>query len=180
MTHEINKENIFEFLKEVSIVEEVSNRETLEIKENDKNAKFKKLSLTTLNESSQYWLLNTEASSFQPQGKKVEKIILELREDRVLNIILLELKSESVNQTDVEKKFKNSLSWVYLLLNLVHQQQKIRVFGILIAQKDVKWNMKSTLKLFSSTSIRYIKRSFYTSQNEVELEINTLLNKDIK
>ena len=175
MTHEIDRLNIFDFLKEAFIVEEISNREHLEIREKEKNAKFEKLILTNLNKHSKYWLINTEAHTFQPQGKKVEKIILELTEDKILNIILIELKSEKVNQTDIDNKFKNSLSWVYILLNLVHQKQKIKVFGILVAQKEVNWNLKSTLKLFSSTAIRYIKRSFYTTENRLTLEIQQLI-----
>ena len=179
MTHEIKKENIFNFLKAQSIVEEVSSNENIEILEQDKNANLKKVILTHLNVTSDYWILNSESKTFlEMQGKKVEKVILEQTQEGILNIIMVELKSEKVgNQNKILEKFKNSLSWVYLLLNLLNgkENQKIKVFGILVAQEDKKWNEKSTLKIFNSTSIRYNKSSFYTTENEFETEINRLL-----
>lgn len=179
MIHKIKKENIFNFLKAQSIIEELSSSDTIEIDENSKEAHLKKVILTNLNLNSNYWILNTESKTFlEMQGKKVEKVILEQKQDGILNIIMVELKSEKVgNQNKILEKFKNSLSWVYLLLNLLNgkENQKIKVFGILIAQEDKKWNEKSTLKIFSSTSIRYNKRSFYTEKSELRIEINRLL-----
>jgi len=179
MIHKIKKENIFNFLKAQSIIEELSSSDTIEIDENSKEAHLKKVILTNLNLNSNYWILNTESKTFlEMQGKKVEKVILEQNQDGILNIIMVELKSEKVgNQNKILEKFKNSLSWVYLLLNLLNgkENQKIKVFGILIAQEDKKWNEKSTLKIFSSTSIRYNKRSFYTEKSELRIEINRLL-----
>jgi hypothetical protein len=179
MIHEIKKENIFNFLKAQSIIEELSSGDNIEINENSKEAHLKKVILTNLNLNSNYWILNTESKTFlEMQGKKVEKVILEQSQDGILNIIMVELKSEKVgNQNKILEKFKNSLSWVYLLLNLLNgkENQKIKVFGILVAQEDKKWNEKSTLKIFSSTSIRYNKRSFYTKESELKIEINRLL-----
>jgi len=179
MTHEIRKENIFNFLKEELIIEEINSHENIEILEQDKKAHLKKVTLSHLSKTSNYWVLNSESKTFlEMQGRKVEKIVLELTEDEVLNIIMVELKSQKVgNQNKILEKFKNSLSWVYLLLNLLNgkQEQKIRVFGILVAQEDKKWNEKSSLNLFSSTSIRYIKRSFYTTESEFTIEIQKLI-----
>lgn len=178
MTHNISKENIFNFLKAQSIIEEISNKENIEINETDKNAKLKRVTITNLNQNSKYWVLNTEANTFQPQGKKVEKIILEQTENNILNIILIELKSNKINQSDIIEKFTNSLNWLYILVNLLHnkQNQKIKVFGILISQNEtIKWNETSTLRVLSSTSIRYIKRAFYTSLKENNLTLQELL-----
>jgi len=175
MTHEINKEKIFKFLKEKSIIKEVATDKDIIVEENSKGAKLKKVTFSSLNKSSKYWIFNTE-SAFQPQGRKVEKIILEQQEDGILNIIMIELKSEKVgNQNKILEKFKNSLSWIYILLNLLDgkQGQKIRVFGILISQDNsIEWKKKDKLNLFSSTSIRYVKRSFYTTDSEMNMKIN--------
>jgi len=177
MTHNIKKSHIFTFLKEKEIVEEIYS-DTIEILERDKEANLQKVILTNLNSNSQYWVLNSESKTFlEMQGRKVEKIILEQTNEGYLNIIMVELKSKKVgNQNKILEKFRNSLSWVYLLLNILDgkQRQKIRVFGILVAQEDKRWNSKESLKLFSSTSIRYIKRSFYTEKNEFEIDINKL------
>ena len=176
MTHEISKSNIFEFLKEESIVEEIMD-DKIEIYETEKNAKLKKVTLTSLNQKSKYWTINTESKLLSPEGKKVEKVIFEQMDSGILNVIMVELKSGNVsNQSRVLSKFSNSLSWVYLLLNLLHEKQKIHVFGILISQdSSCLWNEKSKLRIFSSTSIRYIKRSFYTTDNEFVLDIGRVL-----
>jgi len=159
MIHELNKLNIFEFLKEESIVEEIID-DTIEIYETDKGARLEKVLLTSLNKKSKYWTINTESKLLNPEGKKVEKVIIEQTDGDILNIIMIELKSGNVsNQSKVLGKFSNSLSWVYLLLNLLHEKQKIQVFGILISQDNsCIWNEKSKLNIFSSTAIRYIKR----------------------
>ena len=181
MTHEIKKDNIFNFLKAESIIEEIIDNK-IEVYETDKGAKLKRVILTSLNKNSRYWTVDMEANSFQVQGKKVEKVILEQIKDGVLNIILVELKSGNVsNQTKILEKFKNSLSWVYLLLNLVHKEQTIKVFGILVSQdKSCKWEKRDKLNLFSSTSISYIKRSFYTDKDELTIDIENLILEKVK
>jgi len=72
---------------------------------------------------------------------------------------------------------ENSLTLIYILLNLLDgkDNQKINVFGILVAQEDKKWNEKSTLNILSSTSIRYKEKSFYTQNIEIDIPINELL-----
>ncbi len=110
MIHNISKENIFDFLKGQSIIEEISNVDSIEIEETKENAKLKRVTISNLNKNSRYWVLNTEADSFQPQGNKVEKIILEETREKILNIFLIELKSGRVRESDVIKKFKNSLT----------------------------------------------------------------------
>lgn len=37
------------------------------------------------------------------------------------------------------------------------------------------WNEKSTLKIFSSTAIRYIKRSFFTDNSEFEIRFSDII-----
>ena len=63
-----------------------------------------------------------------------------------------------------------------ILLNLLDGKErgKIRVFGVLISQEKIDWNEKSTLNILSSTSIRYIKRSFYTSKSSIVINIDRL------
>ena len=179
MIYEINKKDIFQFLKEESIIEEI-NDNIIEVYETEENAKLKKVILTSLNNNSKYWTIDTESKILSPEGKKVEKVIFEQRNDGILNIIMIELISGNVsNHTKIIDKFLNSLSWTYLLLNLLHEKQNIQVFGILISQ-DSKciWNEISTLNIFSSTSIRYTKRSFFTQNSEIEIEYQELI-KDI-
>jgi len=178
MIHNISKENIFDFLKGQSIIEEISNVDSIEIKETKENAKLKKVTISNLNRNSRYWVLNTEADSFQPQGNKVEKIILEETREKILNIFLIELKSGRIRESDVIKKFKNSLTWLYFLLNLLKtkENQKIQVYGILVSHNEsIKWNDKSTLNILSSTSIRYKKKSFYTPDTSIDIPISDLL-----
>jgi len=177
MTHSLDKENIFNFFKAQSFIQEIGSS-SIEIEEKSKNAKLKKVILTSLNSSSKYWLVDTESNAFQLQGKKVENIVLEHTSDNILNIIMIELKSEKIgNQNKILEKFKNSLTLIYILLNLLDgkDNQKINVFGILVAQEDKKWNEKSTLNILSSTSIRYKKKSFYTQNIEIDIPINELL-----
>jgi len=170
MNHSLNKQNIFDYFKAESFIKEMSNNKII-IEENKPEATLKKVTLHSLNQNSRYWILDTESNAFQLQGKKVENIILEQTHENVLNIIMVELKSTRVNESEVLNKFKNSLSFVYILLHLLEGKanQKINVFGILVAQKEMSWNEKSTLKLFSSTAIRYTKRSFFTQEGEIEM-----------
>jgi len=177
MTNSLDKENIFNFFKAQSFIQEIGSS-SIEIEEKSKNAKLKKVTLRSLNSSSKYWLVDTESNAFQLQGRKVENIVLEHTSDNILNIIMIELKSENIgNQNKILEKFKNSLSLIYILLNLLDgkNNQKINVFGILIAQEDKKWNEKSTLNILSSTSIRYKKKSFYTKSSETIISIDKLL-----
>jgi len=177
MTHSLDKENIFNFFKAQSFIQEIGSS-SIEIEEKSKNAKLKKVTLTSLNSNSKYWLVDTESNAFQLQGRKVENIVLEHTSDNILNIIMIELKSEKIgNQNKILEKFKNSLTLIYILLNLLDgkDNQKINVFGILIAQENKKWNEKSTLNILSSTSIRYKKKSFYTKGSEIIISIDKLL-----
>ena len=177
MIHKIQKKYIFNFLREEKIIEEVLNQDSIEIFETERNATLKKVAITNLNQNSKYWTLNLEANSFQPQGNKVEKVIFEQNED-ILNIILVELKSGNVsNESRVIKKFKNSLTWTYILLNLLNseQHQNIKVFAILVAQEDKNWNKKDTLNILSSTRIKYTKRSFFTTENEMYINYQELI-----
>lgn len=105
----------------------------------------KNVTISSLNHNSQYWLVDTESNAFQVQGKL--------------------------------EKFKNSLSFIYILLHLLDGKanQEINIFGILAAQKEMNWNEKSTLNIFSSTSIRYIKRSFFTQNSEIEIDFSDII-----
>jgi len=174
----VKKENIFNFLKAQNIVISINPKSTIEIKEykNIGIDKLQKVTLTNLNPNSRYWILNPETTEFlSPHGKKVENIIIEEDENSLINIFLIEMKSWSVIESDILKKFKISLSWVYLLLNLLdHSKQEIKVYGILFAQKDLNWNRKDTLNILSSTSIRYIRKSFFTTSTTIEIEYNNL------
>ena len=177
MIHKICKKNIFDFLGEQKIIEKILVKNDIEIFETDNNAKLQKVTITNLNQNSKYWTLNLEANSFQPQGNKVEKVIFEQNED-ILNIILVELKSGNVsNESRVIKKFKNSLTWTYILLNLLNneQHQNIKVFAILVAQEDKNWNKKETLNILSSTKIKYTKRSFFTTENKIDIDYQDLI-----
>lgn len=185
--HNIKKENIFDFLKAESIIEEISSEGIIEIVE-DKNindGKLSKVTIKDLNISSKYWLLDSENGTFfEPQSKKVENVILEQTADGVLNIILVEMKSTKISRKDelkIVEKFEKSLTWTYLFLNLLNgkQNQKIKVYGILVAQKNKNWNTKDNLNIFSSTTIRYIKRSFYTPNSEVEISLNDILKSKV-
>lgn len=176
MNHNLDKQNIFNFFKAESFIQEINNDELI-IKETKKEAKLKEVKISSLNPHSKYWLLDTESNAFQLQGNKVENIILEQREDGVLNIVMIELKSARVRENEVLNKFKNSLSFVYILLHLLEgkSEQKINVFGILMAQKEMQWNQISNLNIFSSTAIRYTKRSFFTTEPQITLNYNDLI-----
>jgi len=182
MSHNINKQNIFDFLKAESIVIEIAQDSDIEICESSNDITsscLQKVILTTLNNNSTYWKINPETTTFlQSKNKKVESIILEHTNDDTLNIILLEMKSKTVKPSDIKEKFKNSLSWVYVLLNLLDgkENQKIKVYGILVAQKNKNWNENDTLNILSSTSIRYKKKSFYTTNTSIDIPINNLLS----
>lgn len=177
MTHNIKKTNLFNFLKSESVIEEI-NTNTISIREDKNTATLKKVIISNFNNTSTYWIMNPETKTFlQPNSKKVDGIILEHTSDGNLNIVLIELKSTSVTPSEIIEKFEKSLSWVYLLLNLLDgkEDQKIKVFGILVAQKNKNWNTKGNLQIFNSTSIRYIKRSFFTSLNEYSTTYNSLI-----
>jgi len=182
MSHIVNKQNIFDFLKSKSIIIEISSASDINISE-DKNIgtdRLQKVNLTNLNSTSKYWQLNPETTTFlQPKGKKVESIVIELMADNNLNIFLIEMKSKCIRRStinDIEEKFSISISWIYLLLNLLNHEinQNIKVFGILVAQKNMNWNSRETLNILSSTSIRYKKKSFFTEDTEYTIDINNL------
>jgi len=178
MTQNLNKQNIFDFFKAQSFVESVSGNSVI-IDENEANALLTQVVLYNLIETSQYWVIDTESNAFQLQGNKVEKIILEQRADGVLNIVMVELKSQRVRESEVFKKFKKSLEFVYILLHLLEGKanQSINVFGILVAQKDMQWNIVQNLNIFGSTSIRYVKRSFFTQESTLALEYQDIIAK---
>ena len=91
------------------------------------------------------------------------------------------MKSTKVSEIKVLEKFEKSLTWTYLFLNLLNgkENQKIKVYGILVAQKRKNWNSKETLNILSSTAIRYIKRSFFTPNKEVEIKLNEILESSV-
>ena len=176
MTHKLDRENIFNFFKSESFIAEI-NEDNIMIEESKESATLKKVIITSLNKSSKYWLVDTESNAFQLQGKKVENIILEQTSDDVLNIIMIELKSGRVRDSEVQNKFKNSLTFIYILLHLLRgkENQKINVFGILVAQVEKNWNEKHRLNILSSTSIRYRKKSFFTEDVEFSIAIDKLI-----
>jgi len=183
MNHILNKQNVFNFLKSESIIIEISSTSNIEILE-DKNIgtnKLQKVKLVGLKNTSRYWQLNPETSTYlQPNGKKVESIIIEQTNNNTLNIFLIEMKSKKINRkiiNEIEEKFLISFSWTYLLLNLLNhnKNQNIKLFGILVAQNDMGWNSHETLNILSSTSIRYKKKSFYTINTECSITMDELL-----
>ena len=176
MTHRLDRENIFNFFKAESFIAEI-NEDNIIIKESRESATLKKLIITSLDKSSKYWLVDTESNAFQLQGKKVENIILEQTTDDILNIIMVELKSGRVRDSEVQNKFKNSLAFVYILLHLLRgkDNQKINVFGILVAQVEKNWNEKHKLNILSSTSIRYMRKSFFTEDSKFSISFNELI-----
>ncbi len=176
MTQNLNKQYIFDFFKAQFFVENI-NDDSIIIEENEDNATLKQVFIHNLVESSSYWVIDTESNAFQLQGNKVEKIILEQRVDGILNIVMVELKSQRVRESEVFKKFKKSLEFVYILLHLLEGKanQSINVFGILVAQKEMQWNQKATLNIFSATEIDYTRRSFYTQEKQIELNYQDII-----
>jgi hypothetical protein len=182
--HSIKKENIFHFLKAESIIEDMTASNSIEIVEtlNIGTNNLSKVTIKDLNPTSKYWRMDSENGTFfEPNSKKVENVILEQTQDGVLNIILIEMKSTTVSEVKVLEKFEKSLTWTYLFLNLLSgkQNQKIKVYGILVAQKNKNWNTKETLNILSSTAIRYTKRSFYTPNSEVEIKLDDILKPEV-
>jgi hypothetical protein len=55
--------------------------------------------------------------------------------------------------------------------------QAINVFGVLVAQKDMRWNVVDNLNIFSFTSICHTKRSFFTQEAKIELEYQDIIAK---
>jgi hypothetical protein len=108
MIHNLDKQNIFNFFKAQSFIQEISSNK-IEIEEHNKEAKLRKVIIKSLNDKSKYWLIDTESNAFQLQGRKVENIILEQTADNILNIIMIELKSKQVgNQNKILEKFNSS------------------------------------------------------------------------
>lgn len=181
MIHKIKKDNIFNFLKSESIVKLIN--DDFILIEESKNEVFTgclcNVKIENLNATSNYWQLNPETLSFlELNGKKVDGVIIEEKQNGTLNISLIELKSKTVTPSDIIEKFEKTLSCVYLLLNLLNGKEdtRIRVFGILIAQKNKTWNEKEDLNILSSTSIRYIKRAFHTTNTSDVFQYNDLVN----
>lgn len=179
MTHKIHKQPIFDFFKSSSFIQQVSENEvTIEEPQNRTYPqRLEEVTIANLTSSSQYWIVDTESKAFQLQGNKVERIILEHTAENILNIVMVEMKSK--NETGTRKKFKNSLEFVYILLHLLEGKanQKINVFGILVAREDKQWNGKEFLNIFSSTEIYYTKRSFFTQETEMTIEYQDLVAK---
>ncbi len=178
MTHKIKKQNIFNFLKAQGIIKEIKNN--TQILETSKDSNLKELNILNLNKSSNYWQFQTENNTFlEPKTKKVDGIIIEETSEKKLRIVLIELKSKKFIESEIIEKFEQSLSWIYLLLNLLKdkENQDIELFGILVAQTDKKWNLKSDLNIFNSTSIRYIKRSFFTTNSSLDVNYDDLIKK---
>ena len=177
MKHSIEKNNIFKFLKAESIVKSIDCSQPIEIIETKNTSSgSKSVKIQNLNCDSKYWLLNPENNTFiESKKKKVERILLEEANEQ-LNIFLIEMKSTRVNKADVEEKFKYSLSWIYILLNLLNHSEKrnIKVYGIIVAQKKLNWNENDTLNILSSTSIRYKKKSFYTNNSIYTINFNEM------
>lgn len=178
MTHKIKKQNIFNFLKAQGIIKEIKN--TTKIFETTADSSLKELNILNLNKSSNYWQFQTENNTFlEPKTKKVDGVIIEETSEKILRIVLIELKSKKIIEHEVIEKFEQSLSWIYLLLNLLYgkENKEIEIFGILAAQKNKNWNTKSDLYILNSTSIRYIKRSFFTTESYLDLNYNELVKK---
>lgn len=185
MIARINKIKIFNFLKAESIVQEISSSSIkfLEHKNEITSTCLQEIEINNLVATSTYWKIDPETFTFlQLNGKKVDGVILEQTYDGFLNIILVELKSKTVTPSAIVEKFEKTLSWIYLLLNLLgnKENQKIRVFGIMIAQINKNWNHKETLNIFSSTNIRYIKRSFYTEKTSDSFSYTDLINLTVR
>lgn len=69
----------------------------------------------------------------------MDGIIIEETAEEKLRIILVELKSKTIMDSDIIEKFEQSLSWVYLLLNLLNgkkEDKEIEIYGILASQID--------------------------------------------
>ena len=176
MNHKIKKQNIFYFLKSQGIVREIKN--STKILETTPNSFFTELNINGLNQSSIYWQFQIENNTFlEPKTKKVAGIIIEQTSKNILRIVLIELKSKKVNESDIIEKFEKSISWIYLLLNLLSgkENQDIEVYGILIAQNNKKWNEKANLNIFNSTSIRYVKRSFFTENSSLVIDYDDMI-----
>jgi len=180
MSHKLNKQDIFDFFRDKSFIEDLD-EDTFLIEETKNEEKEKNplryLIITSFNQNSKYWVLDTESSAFQLQGNKVEKILLEETQEGILNIIMIEMKSTNVKPEKIKNKFKNSLSFVYILLHLLEgkSNQNINIFGILVAQKEMNWHHRENLNIFSSTSIRYTKRSFYTEASHLSIAFEDLI-----
>lgn len=178
MIHKIKKQNIFNFLKAQGIVKEINH--STKFLETAPNSFLTELNIMNLNTTSTYWQILAENKTFlEPTSKKVDGIIIEETKEKNLRIVMVELKSKVFKNSSVIDKFEQSLSWIYLLLNLLNgkENKEIEVYGILIAQKNVNWNEKSDLNIFNSTSIRYIKRSFYTTNNSFNINYDEFVKK---
>lgn len=179
MIHKIKRQNLFNFLKAQGIVKEIQT--STKILELNCNSALKEMDVRKLNLSSNYWQLSTENKTFlEPSTKKVDGIIIEETAEEKLRIILVELKSKTIMDSDIIEKFEQSLSWVYLLLNLLNgkkEDKEIEIYGILASQIDKNWNEKSNLNIFNSTSIRYVKRSFYTTNGSIVIDYDELIKK---
>ena len=55
------------------------------------------------------------------------------------------------------------------------ENQDIEDYGILIAQNNKKWNEKANLNIFNSTSIRYVKRSFFTENSSLVIDYDDMI-----
>ena len=179
MKHKIKKVNVFNFLKAESIIVEISPNSAI-VKESANELASGCLQEVTLNldiEGSKIWQMKTESGTFlEPNSKKVDSIIL-LEKDGMLHIVLIELKSTKIKNTDIFEKFEKSISWVYLLLNLLNgkEEQDIKVYGVLVAQRNKNWDEMDDLQIFSSTNIRYKKKSFHTTNTSMNINLSDII-----
>jgi len=185
MSFDFKQNDLFKYLTSNNIVvkqiDEIEITEPKNIDSNllDGNSSFEKLLIKNLNKDSTYFKLNPETSTFlQPNGKKVENIILEYSKGKS-NIILVELKSKKITGKtilDIKEKFRNSLNWLHLLLSLEHTTENFEVFGIIIAQKKLEWNEVADLDILLSTVVRYKKKSFYTQNKYLTINWSDIIN----
>lgn len=177
MIHKIDKQNIFNFLKSENIVRKINDGfvEIIEEKNKNKLDILYKVSIKNLNKNNQYWEINPENPTYIRSSKPTERVILEQTDD-ILNIVFIEMKSKI--SKDISQKFERTLSWLYLLLNLLDgkQNQKVKVYYIVCKLSDVQnQTKKEKVQIFSSTEIRYNKKWFYSKDKEMEVEWKNMI-----
>ena len=139
LIHKIDKQNIFNFLKAENIVKMINDDYIEIIEDNNQNKQdaLYKVIIVGLNDNHKYWEVTPENSTYIKSSKPTEKVILEQTDD-ILNIIFIEMKSK--NSKNIPKKFERTLSWLYLLLNLLDgkQNQKVKIYYIICKLSKAK------------------------------------------